>query len=171
MVATNQKLIEQVQIDWITEQDLAQVTLIANAAYDLQRAPQDFFTLLKQERTVAVKLTGVDRRSIPGLVGRELMGYMIFRIQATRYELLELAVDRPFFLIGVGTALVEHLMGKVSPVSRKREIVADVHHGSLPAQCLLRKCGWKAFNIKKNHWGEGEDAYAFRYRPATGGYR
>lgn len=171
MVATNQKLIEQVQIDWITERDLAQVTLIANAAYDLQRAPQDFLTLLKQERTVAVKLTGVDRRSIPGLVGLELMGYMIVRIQATRYELLELAVGQAFFRMGVGTALVEHLMEKISPVARKREIVADVHHGSLPAQCLLRKCGWKAFNIKKNHWGEGEDAYAFRYRPATGGYK
>lgn len=155
----------RVSADWIAKVDLLEVVEIANSAYALQRTAAEFRDMLKQDRYVGIKLTGSDPANGPGVLFPQILGYMVYRLEPTRYELLELAIDSRFRRLGLGRELLEGLTGKVSPVMRRSEVRTFVHHENLPGQCWLRACGWKAYDLQKDHWGAGEDAYVFRFRP------
>ena len=77
--------------------------------------------------------------------------------------MLNFAVMRSHRRLGIGTQMMNKLVGKLSPERRAR-IVLEVRETNLAAQLFFRSRGFRAVSVLKDFYQDStEDAYLMHY--------
>jgi ribosomal-protein-alanine N-acetyltransferase len=95
--------------------------------------------------------------------GDSVVAFMIYELHRSRLHVLNFAVARSHRRLGIGTRMMEKLVGKLSPERRNR-IVLEVRETNLPAQLFFRSLGFRAISVLKDFYQDTtEDAYLMHY--------
>lgn len=142
-------------IRWAIRRDMDDILAIENAVFPLPWGEEDFIRCLRQ------------RNSIGMVAERDQFtaGFMIYELHKSRLQLLNFAVHPNHARQGVGTALVNKLIGKLQPQRRSR-ILLEVRETNLAAQMFFSAQGFQATSVLRNFYDEpdaNEDAYLFEY--------
>jgi ribosomal-protein-alanine N-acetyltransferase len=88
---------------------------------------------------------------------------MIYEMAPNHFHVLTLAVDPAWRRKGIGRALVERLINKLSP-HRRHQILLEVRETNLVAQLFFRSLGFRASRILRNFYADTvEHAYLIAY--------
>jgi ribosomal-protein-alanine N-acetyltransferase len=92
-----------------------------------------------------------------------VVAFMIYELHRSRLHVLNFAVRRSHRRLGVGTQMMEKLVGKLTPERRSR-IVLEVRERNLPAQLFFRTLGYRAISVLKDFYQDTtEDAYLMQF--------
>ncbi len=145
-----------VQIRWMVRSDMDAVVDIESQAFEFPWSEADFLRCLRQRNCIG--MVAVD--------GNHLLGYMVYELHKERLHLLNLAVRPSAQLRGVGSAMINKLIGKLSP-QRRRQLVCEVRESNLAAQLFFKALGFRCTDIVRGFYDDTpEDAYVMRYRLA-----
>ncbi|WP_295860397.1 ribosomal protein S18-alanine N-acetyltransferase [uncultured Fibrobacter sp.] len=87
----------------------------------------------------------------------QVNGYAIFHLLGPDSELLSIAVSRDCQHKGIGKALLEAGLSRLSPKDKDRCFL-EVREGNTTARQFYEKNGFKFFNKRKNYYSDGENA-------------
>jgi ribosomal-protein-alanine N-acetyltransferase len=95
--------------------------------------------------------------------GDAVVAFMIYELHRNRLHVLNFAVTRSHRRLGVGTRMMQKLIGKLTPDRRSR-IVLEVRETNLPAQLFFRTMGFRAISVLKDFYQDTtEDAYLMHF--------
>jgi len=134
--------------------DMPEVIRIENKSFEFRWSEEDFIACLRQRNCI-------------GMIAEHnelIIGFIIYELNEDRLNVINLAVDPQWRRRGVGTAMINKLIGKLSHQRRNR-ILLEVRETNLNALLFLRNNGFRAINILKDHYDDSqEDAYLMQYR-------
>jgi ribosomal-protein-alanine N-acetyltransferase len=139
--------------------DMQEVLDIENDSFEFPWAEDDFIRCLRQRNCIGMVADFEDR----------IGGFMVYELHKTRLHLLNVAVAKPFRRRGLGSRMVQKLMGKLSD-DRRNRILLEVRETNLDAQLFFRKLGFRAVSVLRSFYDDSpEDAYLmqFRLRPSV----
>jgi ribosomal-protein-alanine N-acetyltransferase len=144
-------------VRWLLERDMDMVMDIEALAFPRHCCwERDDF-----ERAIK-KAAGIGYVAECGL--GNVYGYMVYLLHPKRLELLNFAVDPHVHRRGIGRAMVEKLVGKLS-MTRRTHIDLHVRESNLPAQLFFRQMGFRAIEVKHGFYNDcDETAFLMRYR-------
>jgi ribosomal-protein-alanine N-acetyltransferase len=108
------------------------------------------------------------RRECIGMVfeseDEQILGYAVYETAKTSITVLRLAVRWSMHRRGVGTAIVNHIVSRLTQRTRSR-ISITVPETNLECQLFLRSLDFKAVRVVRNVYDShvGPDAYEFLY--------
>jgi ribosomal-protein-alanine N-acetyltransferase len=143
-------------VRWMIARDLAEVLGIELRAFQFPWSEDEFVRCLRQRNCI-------------GMIAEErpsecVAGYVIYELHKDRLHVLNVAVAESQRRLGVGRALLERLIGKLTP-NRYSRIVLEVRETNLAGQLFFKKLGFRAVSVKKGFYEEtDEDAIVFQYR-------
>lgn len=142
-----------VHIRWMIRRDMEQVLSIERSAFEFPWSEEDFVSCLR-------------RRNCIGMVaerGEQVLGFMIYELHKTRLHLLNFSVDAEYRRQGVGSQMVEKLVGKLSSQRRTR-LSLEVRETNLDAQLFFKGSGFRATSVLRDFYDDSpEDAYLMQY--------
>jgi [ribosomal protein S18]-alanine N-acetyltransferase len=106
-------------------------------------------------------LTHLRRCNVIGMVaerGGRVRGYVLYRLERSRFVLLDFAVNPDDRRLGVGAAMTDKLKGKLSP-GRRNRIALDVPEWNLSMQLFLKAQGFIAESTDREN-----ETYHFVWR-------
>ena len=143
-------------IRWMILRDMPEVFAIENHSFQFPWRETDFIRCLRQRHCI-------------GMVAEQdkvVAGYMIYELQKARLHLLSMAVHKDYRLKGVGSAMVQKLIGKLSETRRSR-IMLEIRETNLDAQLFFRRMGFRAVSVIRDFYQDTpEDTFLFSYRYA-----
>lgn len=144
--------------------DLPEMLHIEARSFRLPWSERDF-VIVQRERTCW---------TIVAEDGNAIVGYAVYVTYPENIEIVNLAVDPMARRMGVGTALVEHVAGKLS-TCRRQSLVVVPSERNLVAHLFLRDRGFKATGVERLPFGPREesyreDGYRFEYRAKEAGF-
>ena len=89
--------------------------------------------------------------------GGQVCGYACIGCLFETADLMNIAVDFPFRGRGVASALMDALHAKAKELGAER-MMLEVHVANAPAIALYQKYGYEKIAVRKNYYGDGEDA-------------
>lgn len=147
-----------VHVRWMIRRDLPEVLAIEDGAFEVPWQEDDFVRCL-QDRSLQ------DRNCI-GMVAEKdgnVVGFMVYELHERHLDLLNFAVGWLHRREGIGRAMMDNLISKLSRRRRTR-ITLHVRETNLVAQQFFRACGFRAVSIVRGFWeGTPEDAYVMHY--------
>lgn len=145
-------------IRWMIRRDMPEVLDIESRSFEFPWSEHDFIRRLRKTNCIGqVAEIGPKDHEI-------VAGFMIYELHRTRLHLLSLAVHPAYRRRGVGTALTNKLIGKLS-FQRRRRILLEVRETNLPAQQFFRRQEFRAISIMQNFYDDTpEDAYLMQYQ-------
>lgn len=149
----NAKIKARVQIRWAVKQDLDDMVNLFAESLRCPVTQDQILKWLNERHTIGMVAT---------LECGTIVGVFIYELQRTKIHLLKLAVDPDLQRMGIGRQILAKLKGKLS--GRRTKLTLDCRESNLEAQKFYRSCGLKAIGIRREHYSDGEDAYAFEYR-------
>lgn len=148
-----------VHIRWMIRRDMPAVLDIETQGFEFPWTEDDFIRSLRQRNCIGM----VAER------GDSVVGFMIYELHKNRLHILNFAVCPSARRMGIGSAMVEKLLGKLSRERRNR-IMLEVRETNLDAQLFFRSLGFRAISVLKDFYEDSpEDAYLmqFRYQPTA----
>lgn len=147
-------------IRWLVRRDMPSVLEIERLCFEFPWSDEDFMCCLRQRNCIGMVVDG-------GLVNEQhtpVMGFMVYELHKNRLVLLNFAVAPRCQRQGVGRAMVQRLVAKLSQ-QRRQEVVVEVRERNLDAQFFFREMGFKAISVVRQVYEDtDEDCYVFRYR-------
>lgn len=144
-------------IRWLIRRDMAEVLAIEGGSFEFPWLEEDFIRCLDQLNCVSMVAECDDR----------VVGFVIYELYKSRIHLLNMAVAANCRRRGVGRAMVEKLVHKLSK-QRRRRLVLEVRETNLPAQQFYRAMGFRATSVLRDFYTQlREDAYAMQYVVAS----
>lgn len=143
-------------IRWMIRRDMPEVLEIEGRAFEFPWSEEDFLGVLRNNKNIGQVAE----------VGQVVAGYMIYKLEKNKLELLNLAVHPDFRREGIGAAMVRKLTTKLSSHRRNR-LVVHVCERNLDAQLFFRKQEFSAVRVERDYFQDGEyreDAYVMVYR-------
>ena len=145
-----------VHVRWMIRRDFAEVLEIERQAFQFPWSEDEFVRCLRQRNCIG--MVAEERPS------ERVAGYVIYELHKDRLHVLNVAVAESQRRLGVGRALLERLIGKLTP-NRYRRIVLEVRETNVGAQKFFAKLGFRAVSILKDFYDDtDEDAIVFQYR-------
>jgi [ribosomal protein S18]-alanine N-acetyltransferase len=145
-------------IRWMIRRDIKDVLAIESASFGYPWPEDEFIRCLRQRNCIGMVAEHESR----------VVGYMIYTLEKTRIDLLNLAVHPDYRRRGVGLQMIAKLKGKLSR-NRRTRLTLRCTESSLDAQLFFRSQGLRAVGVDRCFYEDwnGEDAYRFvyRYRP------
>lgn len=142
-------------IRWMIRADMNSVLMIETQCFEFPWCEEDFLRCLRQRNCIG--MVAVDHQSDP-------LGFMLYELHSTRLHLLSIAVDVDHRHNGIGTAMVEKLLGKLSGQRRNR-LTVDVRETNLDAQLFFKSRGMVAVETLRGIYDDNDvDAYRFEWR-------
>lgn len=144
-----------VHVRWMIRRDMPAVLNIESACFEHQWSEEDFIRCLRQRNGIGMVAEYKD----------EVVGFIVYELHKNRLHLLNFAVDPLFGRSGIGSLMVEKLVGKLSP-DRRNRITLYVRESQLDAQLFFKSQGFVAISVSRNHYDDGtaEDAYLMECR-------
>ncbi len=142
--------------------DFPRVLAIENECFERPWTEDEFIRCLRQRYCIGMVAcnTNTDLKFLP----ESVTGFMIYELHPNRLELLKFAVGLKDRGEGVGRAMVEKLVSKLS-IQKRTRIQIHIRESNLPAQLFFRSMGFRCTKQRKNYFDDtGEDAYKFVYR-------
>lgn len=107
------------------------------------------------------------QRNCIGMVAElseQVVGFMIYELHKNRLHILNFSVHPDFQRQGIGKAMIEKLVGKLS-YQRRSRIMLEVRETNLPAQLFFKDLGFRAVSVLREFYEDSpEDAYLMQYR-------
>lgn len=142
-----------VEIRWMVSRDMSEVMSIEDSSCEFPWSEQYFIRCLRQRNCIGMVAEHDER----------VVGFMIYELHTSRLHILNCAVHADFRRRGVGTQMVEKLIGKLSH-DRRTRIMLEVRETNLDAQIFFRNCGFRANKVVHGLYDETtEDAYVMAY--------
>lgn len=148
-----------VHIRWMIRRDMPAVLAIENQCFEFAWTEEDFIRCLRQRNCIGMVAEKDD----------EVVGFMIYELHKNRLHILNFAVNVDCRRQGVGHAMVNKLLGKLSHERRNR-IMLEVRETNLEAQLFFKSLGFRAISVLRDFYEDtDEDAYLmqFRYQPTA----
>ncbi|MDP2741149.1 MAG: ribosomal protein S18-alanine N-acetyltransferase [bacterium] len=143
-----------VHVRWMIRRDMVEVLEIENQSFEFPWSEDDFIKCLRQ-------------RDCIGMVAEydeKIAGFMIYELHRNRLHILNFSVNPELRRMGVGTQMVEKLIGKLSSLGRTK-ILLEVRETNLAAQLFFRELGFRAISVLRDFYIDTtEDAYLMQYR-------
>lgn len=140
-------------VRWMVRRDLPAVMQIEQDSFENGWDEEDFLKCLRERNCIAMVAE----------VKESILGYMVYELHKDHIALLNMAVGPLWRKQGVGAAMVDKLVSKLSS-HRRRRIVFDLRETNLNAQLFFSKQGFIAINLDRGHFEDtGEDAYRMQY--------
>src|SRR5580704_17084394 len=134
--------------------DMLEVLAIENESFEFPWSDDDFVRCLRQRNCIGM-VAEVDER---------VFGFMIYELHKNRLHILNFAVAASARRLGIGSQMVEKLIGKLSDQRRNR-ILLEVRETNLGAQLFFRESGFRAVSVLHEFYEDTpEDAYLLQYR-------
>ncbi len=89
--------------------------------------------------------------------GGQVCGYACICSLFETADLMNIAVDAPFRGQGVASLLMDALHAKAKELGAER-MMLEVRVSNAPAIALYKKYGYEKIAVRKNYYGNGEDA-------------
>lgn len=114
------------------------------------------------------RFVGRDGRHVRVMtLDERIIGAVLYRHDADTVQIARLAVSPQFRGCRVAAHAIRTLTGPRGPV-RSGVYEALVHETNAAAISLMKKCGFDATGVVREHYRDGRDAYVFRlYKEAT----
>ena len=143
----------RIHVRWMIRRDMREVLDVEREAFEFPWSDEDFTRCLRQRNCIGMVAES----------GDSVVAFMIYELHRSRLHVLNFAVARSHRRLGVGTRMMEKLVGKLSPERRSR-IVLEVRETNLPAQLFFRSLGFRAISVLKDFYQDTtEDAYLMHY--------
>lgn len=131
--------------------DVDAVLSIEKRSFDYPWTPANFLDCLKRKPVVGYVAT----------IAGKTVGYVIYEIVSGGMVILNLAVDPDFRRQSVGTQLVDEVLQKLTPRSRKW-VSVTCSDSNLQTQLFLKAKGFRCIEIVRgNYKGMAVDGYHF----------
>jgi ribosomal-protein-alanine N-acetyltransferase len=144
----------KVHIRWMIRRDMQEVLAIENESFEFPWCEDDFLRCLRQRNCIGMVADQDDR----------VAGFMIYELHKSRLHILNFAVGTRARRQGIGSQMVEKLVGKLSTQRRSR-ILLEVRETNLAAQLFFRESGFRALSVLREFYEDTpEDAYLMQYR-------
>lgn len=145
---------KQVHIRWMIRRDMPAVLDIEQQSFAFPWSEDEFIRCLRQRNCIGMVVE----------CDSEVAGFMVYELHKNRLHLLNFAVHPKYRRSGVGSSMVDKLIGKLSPDRRSR-ITLEVRETNLDAQLFFQAMGFRAVAILPEFFADcGEDAYSFEWR-------
>ena len=142
-----------VHIRWMIRRDMPEVLDIENQSFEFPWTEEDFIRCLRQRNCIGMVAELEER----------VVGFMIYELHKTRLHVLNFAVHRNLRRHGIGNAMLQKLVSKLSHQRRNR-ILLEVRETNLAAQLFFRNCGFRAISVLRDFYEDTpEDAYLMQY--------
>lgn len=138
----------RVRIRWMIRRDLFPVMLIDDESFDSPWTDGAFLRVLRQRNCIGVVAEQ----------GGQIVGFMIYALLRNSIHVLNFAVAADCRRLGVGRQMAANLIEKLSAQRRSR-ITLEVRETNLAAQLFFCECGFRAVNVLRGWFDNGEDAY------------
>ncbi len=149
-----QKQEVSVHIRWMIRRDMPAVLDIEADSFEFPWLEEDFIRCLRQRNCIGMIVEHDDR----------VVGFMVYELNKTRLHMLNFAVAPEFRRLGVGSQMINKLIGKLSAQRRSR-IMLEVRETNLDAQLFFRENGFRAVSVLRKYYEDTpEDAYLMQYR-------
>lgn len=140
-------------IRWLIRRDMAEVLAIEGGSFEFPWMEEDFIRCLDQLNCVSMVAECDD----------QVVGFVIYELHKSRIHILNMAVAANCRRRGVGRAMVEKLVRKLS-TQRRRRLVLEIRETNLPAQQFYRVMGFRATRVLRDFYElTPEDAYVMQY--------
>lgn len=143
-----------VQIRWLIRRDMPEVLEIENRSFARPWTEEDFVCNLKERNCIG---SVAESKQADG----RIYGYMVYTLDGAHLHLLNVAVAPEVRRTGIGSALIERLIGKLSE-QRRHRIITAVRESNLTAQMFLSRVGFKGSPTKLT-FADGESVIQFVY--------
>ncbi len=147
-------------IRWMVRRDMAETLQIEAASFTECWTEVDFLRVLMTRNCIGMVAEVQDGDSW------RVVGFMIYEFGKTKLHVLNFAVHPGWRRRGVGRAMVEKMVTKLSDHHRTR-ITLDVRESNLAAQLFFKSCGMFATKVMRGFYDGDEDAYRMEYRIAV----
>lgn len=150
-----------VHIRWMIRRDMPSVIGIEENSFEFPWSEDEFIRCLRQRNCIGMVAE----------LSEQVVGFMIYELHKNRLHILNFSVHPDFRRQGIGRAMVDKLVGKLS-YQRRSRIMLEVRETNLPAQLFFKDLGFRAISVLREFYDDSpEDAYLmqFRYRPSETG--
>lgn len=142
-----------IQIRWMIRRDMPEVLEIERQSFEFAWTEEDFLCCLRQRNCIGMVADN----------DGQIVGFMIYELLKSELHILNFAVHPNHRRQGVGTAMIDKLISKLSQ-QRRRSFYLEVRETNLAAQIFFRSRGLLAVDVLRGHYEEtDEDAYRFEY--------
>ena len=146
-----------VHIRWMIRRDMPEVLAVEAEGFEFPWSEDDFARCLRQRNCIGMVAES----------GESVVAFMIYELHRSRLHVLNFAVARSHRRLGIGSRMMEKLIGKLTP-DRRARIVLEVRETNLPAQLFFRSLGFRATSVLKDFYQDStEDAYLMQYQAAA----
>lgn len=148
-----------VHIRWVIRRDMPAVLDIESQSFEFPWSEEEFIRCLRQINCIGMVAEKDDA----------VVGFMIYELHKSRLHILNFATHEKFRRMGVGTAMLAKLAGKLS-YERRNRIMLEVRETNLQAQMFFKSQGFRAISVLRDFYQDTtEDAYLmqFRYQPTS----
>lgn len=143
----------RVHIRWMIRRDMAEVLNIEQQSFEFPWTEEDFVRCLRQRNCIGMVAEQ----------GERVTGFMIYELHKNRLHILNFAVAEELQHAGIGTQMMEKLVGKLSS-QRRTQITLEVRETNLSAQLFFRENGFRAVSVLRDFYEDStEDAYVMQY--------
>ena len=147
-----------IHVRWMIRRDMSEVIGIEQQAFEFPWSEEDFTRCLRQRNCIGMVAELAD----------SVVAFMIYELHRSRLHMLNFAVTRSHRRLGIGTQMMEKLVGKLTP-DRRGRILLEVRETNLPAQLFFRSLGFLATSVLNDFYQDStEDAYLMQYALETG---
>ena len=144
-------------IRWMIRRDMPEVIAIESECFDFPWSQEDFTTALSQRNCIGM----VAERD------EKVVGYMIYEFEKFKLNILNLAVMPSYWRQGIGSAMLNKLIGKLR-IERRNRITLKVSEDNLRGHLFFKKLGFRAISVLRSHYEHNKaDAYQFVYKVRT----
>ncbi len=142
-----------IHVRWMIRRDMLEVSAIEQEAFEFPWSEEDFTRCLRQRNCIGMVAEIAD----------SVVAFMIYELHRSRLHILNFAVLRSHRRLGIGTHMMEKLVGKLTP-DRRGLIALEVRETNLAAQLFFRSLGFRATAVLKDFYQDTtEDAYMMQY--------
>jgi ribosomal-protein-alanine N-acetyltransferase len=142
-----------IHVRWMIRRDMPEVATIEREAFEFPWSEEDFTRCLRQRNCIGMVAEMAD----------SVVAFMIYELHRSKLHVLNFAVLRSHRRLGIGTRMMEKLIGKLTP-DRRGRIVLEVRETNLPAQLFFRSLGFRATSVLKDFYQDStEDAYLMQF--------
>ncbi|MCE2793654.1 MAG: ribosomal protein S18-alanine N-acetyltransferase [Blastopirellula sp.] len=147
------ELLNGAHIRWMIRRDMPEVLNIEAQSFEFPWSEDDFIRCLRQRNCI-------------GMVAEcdeQVVGFMIYELNRNVLHVLNFAVRSDFRRRGLGTQMLDKLVGKLSQQRRTR-IDLEVRESNLAAQLFFRRSGFRAITVLRDFYEDTtESAYVMSY--------
>lgn len=136
-------------LTWMVRRHLDDVLRIEQEVFEHPWEEPDFLVCLRQRSHMGTVIEDYDTR--------EVVGFLIYRLQKGSLFLVNLAVSKSHQRTGLARFAINRLISRLSQ-QRRTQIITEVRESNLTAQLFFSSLGFKAVRILPRHYDENNEA-------------